>query len=103
MTRRKRVFPIPARYTVIGNMEVRVLVLTRRATETLVLDGDIVLTIVKVDGNKVRIGIQAPGDVSVVRGELSGNSSRPASASRASLRASPRSLRSAGELAPARR
>jgi len=63
-----------------------VLVLTRRASETLVLDNDIVLTIVKVDGNKVRIGIEAPGNVKVVRGELAPPPNRRKSSAHSSAR-----------------
>ncbi len=49
------------------------LVLSRKAGETLVIDGNIVITIVAVVGNKVRIGIQAPSDVKILRGELVGD------------------------------
>ena len=45
------------------------LVLTRRASETIVI-GEITLTIVRVIGEKVRVGIEAPKDVNIVRGEL---------------------------------
>jgi carbon storage regulator len=46
------------------------LVLTRKPGEKLVIDGGIVLTVTEVHGNRVRIGIEAPPDVSVLRGEL---------------------------------
>ena len=46
------------------------LVLTRRAGEALHIDGDIKVTIVKISGNRVRVGIEAPQDVRVVRSEL---------------------------------
>ena len=46
------------------------LVLSRKKHETIKLGNDIVLTIVQVQGNKVRIGIDAPPNVQVVRGEL---------------------------------
>jgi carbon storage regulator len=35
-----------------------------------VIDGGIVLTVVKIDRNQVRIGIEAPGNVSVFREEI---------------------------------
>ena len=46
------------------------LVLTRKAGETIRIDGDIVIQIVKVRGRQVRVGIQAPKDRKVQRGEL---------------------------------
>jgi len=46
------------------------LVLSRKLNEKIVIDGGIVLTVVKIDRNQVRIGIEAPGHVSVFREEL---------------------------------
>jgi carbon storage regulator len=46
------------------------LVLTRRLDESIVIDGDITVTIVRVQGDKVRLGIEAPKDVGVRRSEL---------------------------------
>jgi carbon storage regulator len=47
------------------------LVLSRKRSETIVIaDGEIVLTVVEIRGNKVRIGITAPRDISVHRGEV---------------------------------
>ncbi len=46
------------------------LVLTRKPGEKLRLGKDIVITVVKVKGQAVRIGIEAPRDLSVVREEL---------------------------------
>ena len=46
------------------------LVLTRRIGEQLVIDGNIIVTVVSIDGNKVRLGIQAPRSVSVDRAEI---------------------------------
>ena len=46
------------------------LVLTRRQDESIVIDGDIVVTILGVDGEKVKIGIKAPKEVKVYREEL---------------------------------
>ena len=46
------------------------LVLTRREGERIRLDDDIVVTVVAIQGNKVRIGITAPDDVAIRRGEL---------------------------------
>lgn len=48
------------------------LVLSRKVGEEIVIDGDIVLTVVEVNGNRVKIGIRAPRDKAVVRGELVG-------------------------------
>ena len=46
------------------------LVLSRKESERIRLGDSIVVTIVKVSGDKVRVGIQAPEDVLVLRDEL---------------------------------
>ncbi len=46
------------------------LVLSRKLNEKIVINGDITVTVVKIDRNQVRIGIEAPGDVPVYREEL---------------------------------
>jgi carbon storage regulator len=46
------------------------LVLTRKAGEGIVLNSEIVLTVIEVRGRRVRLGIQAPEDVVVLRREL---------------------------------
>ena len=46
------------------------LVLSRKLNEKIVIDGGIVLTVVKIDRNQVRIGIEAPSNVGVFREEI---------------------------------
>ena len=46
------------------------LILTRRINESLVIGDDVTVTILGVKGNQVRIGVDAPRDVSVRREEL---------------------------------
>lgn len=46
------------------------LVLSRKINEKIVIDHDIVITVVKIDRNQVRIGIEAPGHVPVYREEI---------------------------------
>lgn len=46
------------------------LVLTRKLKESIRIGDDITVTIVRVKGNAVRIGIEAPRHVRVIRGEL---------------------------------
>ena len=46
------------------------LILTRRPDESIIIDGDIKLKILSVDGNQVRIGFEAPDDVVIMREEL---------------------------------
>lgn len=46
------------------------LVLTRKAGEKIVLDGNIILTVVEVNGNRVKLAFEAPQDVVILRGEL---------------------------------
>ena len=46
------------------------LVLSRKEGEQLVIGDNIVVTINRISGNRVAIGIEAPRDVRIVRGEL---------------------------------
>ena len=46
------------------------LILTRRIGETVRIADDILVTIIEVKGNQVRLGIDAPADVTVLREEL---------------------------------
>jgi carbon storage regulator len=46
------------------------LVLSRKLNEKIVIDSNIVITIVKIDRNQVRLGIEAPGHVPVYREEI---------------------------------
>ncbi len=46
------------------------LILTRRVGETLVIGDDVNITVLGVKGNQVRLGINAPKDVSVHRVEI---------------------------------
>lgn len=46
------------------------LVLTRRGQERIQIGDQITVTVVKIKGNTVRLGIEAPRHISVVRGEL---------------------------------
>lgn len=46
------------------------LILTRRVGETLVIGDNVTVTVLGVKGNQVRIGVNAPKDVSVHREEI---------------------------------
>lgn len=46
------------------------LIVTRRISETIVIGGDVKITILGLKGNLVRIGIEAPKDVAVYREEI---------------------------------
>ena len=46
------------------------LVLTRKAGERIVIDNSIVVEVLEIQGNRVRIGIQAPSGVTILREEL---------------------------------
>ena len=46
------------------------LVLSRKTHETIVIGSDIQITVVSVSANRVKIGIQAPDYVRVLRSEL---------------------------------
>ncbi len=46
------------------------LVLSRKVGEKLVIDGNITLEVVRIQGNRVTLGLAAPADVKILRGEL---------------------------------
>ena len=46
------------------------LILTRRVGETVMIGDDIAITILGVKGNQVRVGVNAPKEVSVHREEI---------------------------------
>jgi len=46
------------------------LVLSRKVGETIHIDGQIKVKIVKINGNCVKVGIEAPHEVHIVRSEL---------------------------------
>ena len=48
------------------------LVLSRKLNERIVIDGGIVVTVVKIDRNQIRLGIEAPPHVRVLREEIAG-------------------------------
>lgn len=56
------------------------LVLSRKEGEKLVIGDNITLVVSKISGNRVTLGIEAPVDVKIFRGELSQASSEPGSA-----------------------
>ena len=46
------------------------LILTRRVGESLIIGDDIVINILSVKGNQIRIGVNAPKEISVHREEI---------------------------------
>ncbi len=46
------------------------LVLSRKESERIILGDSIVLTIVRISGDRVRLGIEAPSDMLILRTEL---------------------------------
>ena len=46
------------------------LILSRRAGDALMIDGGVRIVVLGVEGNSVRLGIDAPADVRVLRGEI---------------------------------
>ena len=47
------------------------LVLSRKVGEDLMIGDNIRVTVVKINGKSIRLGIEAPNDVNIRRGELS--------------------------------
>jgi carbon storage regulator len=47
-----------------------VLVLTRKRDESIIIQDNIIVTVVEIRGDKVRLGISAPKEISVHRNEV---------------------------------
>ncbi len=54
------------------------LVLSRKVGESIVIDGDIVISVSSVQGGRVKLCIDAPRDKRISRGELAEQPSLPA-------------------------
>ena len=46
------------------------LVFGRKEGETIVIDSQVTLTIIRIDGNRVKVGIDAPKWIDIDRGEV---------------------------------
>ena len=46
------------------------LILTRRVGESVVIGGDVTVTVLGVKGNQARLGVNAPRDIAVNREEI---------------------------------
>ena len=46
------------------------LVLSRKTNESIVIDGQITITVLRTKGNNVRLGIEAPKEIPIRRKEL---------------------------------
>jgi carbon storage regulator len=58
------------------------LILTRKVDQGIVIQDNILVTVLRVDGDRVMIGISAPRDVTVLRQELLNQEGRRAATSR---------------------
>lgn len=46
------------------------LILTRRSNERIFIGENVVLSVLAIEGNRVKLGIDAPKDVSILREEI---------------------------------
>jgi carbon storage regulator len=53
-------------------------IFTRRLNESVSIGAGITLTVVEIRGSQVRIGVTAPPNVHILRGELAGDARGPA-------------------------
>jgi carbon storage regulator len=58
------------------------LVLSRKASQQVIIGTDIRITVVRIDRNQVRLGIEAPSGVAILRNELTPIAARPADPAR---------------------
>ncbi len=49
---------------------IKMLVLSRKVGDKLVINGNITVEVVKIQGNRISLGIVAPSNVKILRGEL---------------------------------
>jgi len=61
------------------------LVLSRRKNDSIIIGDDVTVTIVDCDGDKVRIGIDAPKNIRVLRKELMETAEDNAAASKVNV------------------
>jgi len=48
------------------------LILTRRSNERIFIGDDVVLVVLGIENNRVKLGIEAPAEISILREEISG-------------------------------
>lgn len=46
------------------------LILSRKVGEKLIIDGNITVEVVRIQGNRITLGLVAPAGVKILRGEL---------------------------------
>jgi carbon storage regulator len=56
----------------LDDREGGMLVLSRKPSQQVMIGSDIRITVVRIDRNQVRLGIQAPAGLSILRSELAG-------------------------------
>ena len=79
------------------------LVLSRRVNEQVVIGNDVVITVQRISGNRITLGIEAPRQVRIRRGELDRESNKNPetdATNPSSERATQLSASSAGHLPP---
>ncbi len=73
------------------------LILTRKTEQAILIDGNIVIRVLGIEGERVKLGIEAPKSIAVLREELvrevAGVNREAAGVSDATIRARVRSLR----------
>jgi carbon storage regulator len=61
------------------------LILSRKAGDSLMIDGGVRIVVLGVEGSSVRLGIDAPADIRVLRGEILNQVERENERARVSL------------------
>ena len=58
--------------------ERKMLILTRRAEERILIGDDVVVSVLEIEGRRVKLGIHAPTKVSILREEIAARDTAPA-------------------------
>ena len=75
--RLKSQFSSRSKFLSLYHMEGNMLVLSRKSMESIEIGDSVVVKVLEIRGNKVRIGIDAPKEIHVLRTELQGQVSDP--------------------------
>jgi carbon storage regulator len=66
----ERAGPFSAELKDVSAKEAKMLVLSRKKNESIIINDDITIVVVEIRGDKVRLGVEAPKEIPVHRNEV---------------------------------